>query len=289
MYMLEAHGISEPSTGSSPIPEQKKKVIPIFPDVSLYLFELAALFGAAMLLISVIFPLNLPPQYSPQAAAQYSAQPDWYFLWIYQILKISVFEGAGLPVALSAVTLIFIVTFLLPFIDRGRTRKASDRPVYVTLGAIFVTEIVVLAYWGLVTPGRVISNEQAALVLGGTALAVALISLASYKILFRGLQGGGSAAKKVSPLRSMRSASMWTAGSFVLLLGLGTLSIGSTIGTIVDLITQGPSLGSLESLVLSLSGLSLMIVGTVYLLYRLDLGRGTIRRRIRAFEVGWKG
>jgi quinol-cytochrome oxidoreductase complex cytochrome b subunit len=289
MYMLEAHGISEPATGSSPIPEKRKRLIPIFPDVSLYLCELAALFGSAMLLISALFPLDLPPQYSPQLAAQYTAQPDWYFLWIYQILKISIFEGAGLPVALSAVTLIFIAFFLLPFIDRGKTRRVSERPMYITLGAIFVAEIAVLAYWGRITPGRVIPNEQATLVLGGTALAVALISLASYKLLFRGLPGRANAAKKVSTLPSIRSASIWTAGSFVLLLGLGTLSIGSSIGTIVELITRGPNLASLESLVLSLAGLSLMITGTVYLLYRLDLGSGTIRRRIRAFEVGWKG
>ena len=58
-----------------------------FPDITFYLIELAAFFGSAMLLISVLFPLNLPPMYTPQLAAQYTSQPDWYFLWIYQILK----------------------------------------------------------------------------------------------------------------------------------------------------------------------------------------------------------
>ncbi len=42
MYMLEAHGISEPVSGSSSIPE-KRTLISIFPDVSFYLLELAAL------------------------------------------------------------------------------------------------------------------------------------------------------------------------------------------------------------------------------------------------------
>ena len=83
MYMLECHGISEPATGSG----ARGRLIPFFPDMSLYLMELAAIFGSAMLLISVIFPLNLPPQYTPQLAAQYTPQPDWYFLWIYHLHK----------------------------------------------------------------------------------------------------------------------------------------------------------------------------------------------------------
>jgi len=97
MYMMETHGISEPVTGGTPDPKGGGRTIPFFPDVSFYLLELAALFGAAMLLVSVVFPLTLPPEYTPAAAGQYVAQPDWYFLWIYQILKISYFEQAGGP------------------------------------------------------------------------------------------------------------------------------------------------------------------------------------------------
>jgi len=80
MYMLEAHGVSEPTTGMDSLPPKKKKLIPIFPDVSFYLVELAALFGSAVIIVSVIFPLSLPPEYSASLAGQYVAQPDWYFL-----------------------------------------------------------------------------------------------------------------------------------------------------------------------------------------------------------------
>jgi hypothetical protein len=287
MYMLESHGISEPAAGSSSIPQEKRKLIPIFPDVSLYLFELAALFGSAMLLISAIFPLDLPPQYSPQLAAQYTAQPDWYFLWIYQILKISVFEGVGLPVALSIVTLIFVVLFLLPFIDRGETRTIRKRMKFVTLGAIFVAEIAVLAIWGFITPGRIISDEQAALVLGGTALLVAVISVATYRLLFRRWGSGIASSTKVSTPPSVRSASMSAAGMLVLLLAVGTFAIGSSINTLVELIVRGPAIAPLASLLLSLAGLSLAVAGTTYVLYKLDLGSGSIKRQSRAFEVRW--
>jgi len=289
MYLLETHGISEPVTGPTPLPEQKRKLIPIFPDVTLYLFELAALFGSAMLLISAFFPVDLPPQYSPQLASQFVAQPDWYFLWIYQILKISAFEKAGLAVAMTAVSLIFASLVLLPFIDRGRTRKIAGRVKFFALGAIFTAEIIVLSAWGLVTPGRMIPNDQAVLVLGGTALLVGAVSVLAHRIVFRGLaRVAGVTIPAKSPSAPLHSAHAWTAGSFVILLSLGTVSIGGMVNGAVMMAVGGASGSSVVPLALSLAGLCAAIVGTVYLLYRLDLYGGSIKRRVRVFERGWK-
>jgi ubiquinol-cytochrome c reductase cytochrome b subunit len=293
MYMLEAHGVSEPASGADRIPESRKKLIPIFPDVSFYLFELAAVFGAAMLMISVIFPLTLPPEYSAALAGQYTAQPDWYFLWIYQIIKIQAFEEAGLPVALAAITLIFVAFFLLPFVDRGQTRAISQRLKYTTLGAIFVVEVAVLAVWGYLTPGKAIPNEQAILVLGGTALLVAIGSVAMYRVLYgakRVVSKSVPASKtRVPPHLDTisRAAPLWTAGSFVGLITLGTFSIGATLNTVTGLVMVGPSLSQVTALALGLAGIALAAVGTAYLLYRLDLPGGRIKRKVRAFEVGW--
>lgn len=293
MYMLEAHGVSEPVTGLPPSKERTKP-IPIFPDVSFYLFELAALFGTAMLLISVIFPLNFPPEYSAASAGQYVAQPDWYFLWIYQMIKISAFEEAGLPFALAAVTLIFIVFFLLPFADRGTTRAIMKRTKYVTLGVVFVAEVAVLTVWGYLTPGQVIPNEQAALVLGGTALLTALGSLAIYRLLMGGLRKAklGSASLRPKALSfpltiAQKSSAVWTIGSFVGLVLVGTLSISGALSTTAAMVAQGLTSSLILSLALSLVGLSVSVLGTCYLLYRLDLPNGRIKRRIRTFEVGW--
>jgi quinol-cytochrome oxidoreductase complex cytochrome b subunit len=302
MYMLEAHGVSEPTKGIASIPEKKRKLIPIFPDVSFYLVELAALFGSAVIIVSVLFPLQLPPEYSATLAGQYVAQPDWYFLWIYQILKISAFEEAGLPVALSAVTLIFLALIVLPFVDRGKTRNIAQRMKYEILGLIFVAEVAVLALWGYYTPGKVIPNEEAVLVLGGTALLVCVGSVLAYRVVFGGLRGlafrgdgGGAkrAAEAKAPVQaksvSTRSAVMWIEGSFVAVLAAGAFFIGGAINSLVALALGGWSETTLASLGGSLFGLGAAVAATMFLIYRLDLGSGEIKRRIRAFEVGWKG
>lgn len=295
MYMLEAHGISEPVRSAESLPEKKKRLIPIFPDVTFYLLELAALFGSAMLLISAVFPLTLPPEYTPQLAAQYTSQPDWYFLWIYQVLKVSIFEGAGLTAALAVVTVIFIVLIILPFIDRSETKRIEKRMKFVTLGAIFVGEVIVLSVWGLLTPGKIIPNEQAALILGGTALLITITSVAIYRLFFRLTIGrkttsakpSSSAGKGSPPQPLTRSASIWTAGSFVAVLGLATFAVGTSINSVVGLIMGGWSAPLIEALAMSLVGLSVSIIGIMYLIYRLELGTGSLKRRIKAFEIGW--
>ncbi len=236
MYMLEAHGISDPVTKRGRTPE-KQRTAPIFPDVTLYLLELAAMFGAGMLLLGALFPLDLPPGYTPATAGQYTAQPDWYFLWLYQILKIAAFEGPGLsgiPAAIAlvflgvsliacfwffrkgnwpigsillaitfglgvlitillAVTVLLLVLTLLPFLDISDAVHIERRPVFVTVGAIIVAELTVLAYWGLITPGQVIPTWEGAAVIGGTAAIVALASLAAFRFA-RGRPGRGMAA-----------------------------------------------------------------------------------------------
>jgi len=296
MYMLEAHGVSEPVAGPVPLPEKKRRLIPIFPDLTIYLLELAAMFGTAMLLISLAFPLNLAPEYTPTLAAQYASQPDWYFLWIYQVLKIQVFEGPGLTVALGLVSVIFVALVLLPFLDRGTTRRIASRMRWVTLGLVFVGEVAVLTVWGYLTPGAIIPTEQAVLVLGATAIIIALVSAGAYKVIFRKMPVGAPSSGARSPsssgalyaTRSFNTASLWTATSFVALLTLGTFGISGSISGAVQLISQGGSLSLLWSLALSFAELSVAIAGTVYLLYRLDLGTGSIKRRVKAFEVGWK-
>jgi len=290
MYMLETHGVSEPVTGGTPDPKKKGRLLPIFPDVSFYLLELAALFGAAMLLISVLFPLTLPAAYSPAAAAQSVPQPDWYFLWIYQIIKISAFEQAGLSAALTFVALIFILLTILPFIDRGETRRIAKRPWYVTIGLVFIAEVIVLTIWGHQTPGQVIPDTQGILVLGGTALAVGIISFNAYRV-FAGRRTNQAPTPPPPSPRSeegqMHSASFWTSAIFVTVLGLGAFSIGGLINSVVVMATWGVSELGLVSLAFSLIALTVAVLGACFLLYRLDLGRGRIKRRVKMFEVGW--
>ncbi|MDG6902585.1 MAG: cytochrome bc complex cytochrome b subunit [Nitrososphaerota archaeon] len=288
MYMLESHGVADPTGGVPSGP--KPKTSPIFPDVTMYLFELSLLFGAGMLLISAIFPLNLPPAYSAGAAASYTPQPDWYFLWIYQVLKMSVFEANGplgqygLPLALTLVTLIFAALILLPFIDRGGERRVSRRPLYTTLGLLFVGELVTLSYWGLITPGQTIPAEQAALVVGGIALLIVAGSALIYGTMYRRAKGRLATARSDEiPRTELRSGLAFSG-----LVAAGAFSMGLLVNSVVGVALGDYSTASIVTVAGSAALLALDLLATAFVIYRLDLRTGTIRRRVKALEFGWR-
>lgn len=282
MYMFETHGAAKPD---KPLPEKQKTVIPFFPDATVYLLELSALFTAALLLISAAFPFTLPPEYSLAASQAASPQPDWYFLWMYQILKIQAFEGAGLPVALTIITVIFVALFVLPFVDRGGERRLASRPKFVLLGIIFVAELIVLTYWGYITPGQTIPDEEALIVLGGTALLVGVVFVGIYRLMFSRLKGRLSAGVQSST--TMQRAQIWTGLVFTVLLVGGALAISATISTLLQLITSGITNVGLFEMSGALAAVGLVMLGTIYLVYRLDLANGTIKTRVPVLEVGW--
>jgi quinol-cytochrome oxidoreductase complex cytochrome b subunit len=177
MYMFEIHGASQPSTGV----RGNVRNIPWFPDILLFFSMISALFLSIMLSLSVLFPLTLPAQFSPEAAAAYVPQPEWYFLWIYQILKFSAFEGGWAVIPLAGIAIAFALVLLIPFIDKRSERNPARRPVYVTLGTIIIVELIALAAWGYFTPGRVIPDSQAAVVVGGIALSISIMSWLTYR------------------------------------------------------------------------------------------------------------
>ena len=290
MYMLETHGISEPVTGK--LTDRIRKTLPIFPDVTAYLLELAAVFGVGMLLISALFPIQLGPEYSAQAAGAIAAQPDWYFLWIYQILKISVFETAGIPVALTFVAVIMGGLTVLPFIDRGDTRRIIDRPKFVTLGAIFIAELVVLAAWGLVTPGQIISNAAAVEVLGGTAVVVAAAFFGVYlAVRPSGSVGKGIPGATPGPTSAPSSSPPSTGGPALRayegkrtglvmtgLMAFGALGMGIAINSVVQLATFGLTTVMLTTLTASLCLLATVVAITLLVLHDIGMKVGRPER-----------
>ena len=197
-----------------------------FPKVFLYLAMIGGVLVSVLLAVSALFPFSLPPQYTPEAAASYVSQPEWYFLWMYQVLKFSFFEGPGIYLGLGVITLFFVLLILLPFYDRGKERKLGSRPFFTTIGVLIIAELITLTIWGYLTPGQVIPDLQAVTVVGGVAVVVFGLSW----LVFRRRRearaspsGGGALAKVlITPFAHMRLT-----GVFVLLLIVASVTLAS--------------------------------------------------------------
>jgi len=187
MHMFEVHGASEPirrrfMKDVLDYREEAEEKVEWFPEILTYYLILVFSFIAAILIISTIIPSELPPKYTPEEAAKYTPQPEWYFLWMYQILKIEIFEGAvGVRVALTLFTILALIVIFLPFIDRSKKLDIWDRPVQITIGIIAVVEIFILTIWGAFTPGMTIPLIDAIIVLGVPAVVIAGIMYLLYR------------------------------------------------------------------------------------------------------------
>ena len=153
IYMYEVHGPAYVSAYGKP---ESGKYHAWFPKAFLYAVMLISVYIAILLAVASLFPLVLPPAYSPVTAGQYVVQPDWYLLWLYQLLKIQAFEGPTAVYAIEAVLVFGVLLFLMPFYDRSKRRNLSQRPVYATIGSILIVELITLTIWGYLTPGRII-------------------------------------------------------------------------------------------------------------------------------------
>jgi quinol-cytochrome oxidoreductase complex cytochrome b subunit len=155
------------SQGKRSPASEAQSLVPWFPTIAAYMLMISAVTIAILLVVSALFPLVLEPEFTPEAATEHTPVPEFYFMWTYQIFKISIFEGEGIVGAIGLVTLLAIVFILLPFIDRGKEEAGfRNRPVFTSLGILAIVEILILVYWGYATPGQVVASEQALIFLG---------------------------------------------------------------------------------------------------------------------------
>ncbi|MDV3293302.1 MAG: cytochrome b N-terminal domain-containing protein [Nitrososphaerales archaeon] len=243
MYMFEVHGAAKPPGGE----ETGGGEVPWFPGVLLYFAMMGGVFIAIILAVSALFPMSLPAEFTPLAASSYVPQPEWYFLWIYQVLKFSLFEGSGIYYALGGVTAILLLLILLPFFDRGEQRDPAHRPLYVTVGLVGSAELVMLTVWGYFTPGQVIPDLTGVVLLGDVALGVLIISYLLYRVrrLLTRIAVSSSVPATAIALPFRYKA---ITGVFVLFLGVGSVALASTIRLLGD--PRSPVLFAASGLVL---------------------------------------
>lgn len=109
--------------------QAKEKGLPFFPDV-IFKDAVVSLF-VLLVMIGLILAAGVPLEARADPAdTSYTPRPEWYFLFLFQLLKyfpgeLEVIGAFFLP------TLFLILLFALPFLDRKRARHPFNRP-YVT-------------------------------------------------------------------------------------------------------------------------------------------------------------
>src|SRR5512139_1107932 len=122
--------------------EAKEKGVPFFPDILFKDAVVALLVFLVLVALSYFVGAPLEARADP-GDTTYTPRPEWYFLFLFQLLKY--FPGQLEVVGVVLIpTVVVLLLFALPFLDRSPRRHFLSRPI-VTI----VTVVAVLAVGGL--------------------------------------------------------------------------------------------------------------------------------------------
>jgi cytochrome b6 len=149
LLLVQVQGMSVPPGQEAEA--RKSPPIRFFPD-----FLLREAFGwtvalAVLATLAAFFPWDLGQKADPYAPAPPDIRPEWYFMFMFQTLKLvpggelAGIESEAIPILVFG--LAGIVVLLVPFLDRGVFRHGRS-PLFTGAGALAIAYVVTMTVWG---------------------------------------------------------------------------------------------------------------------------------------------
>jgi len=184
LLLVQIQGMSVP-----PIAEEeakRRRAMKFFPN-----FALRDLFGWVLALgvlaaIAALFPWELGDKADPFAPAFKDIRPEWYFMFMFETLKlvpggeILGIEYEAFPILLFGFAGVLLV--LVPFLDKGLQRTGRS-PLFTAIGVVAVVYMVGMTAWGY-------RSWVPVLVMVASAIVVLILELGTRRVYRRG--GGKS-------------------------------------------------------------------------------------------------
>ena len=122
--------------------EEKENGVPFYPNIIFK--DVVVAFLIFLILVGLAYFVGAPLEARANPAdTTYTPRPEWYFLFLFQLLKY--FPGKLEVVGVVLIPLIVIlVLFFLPLLDRSTRRHFRDRPIVTGVTLLMVVGIVTL-------------------------------------------------------------------------------------------------------------------------------------------------
>ncbi len=125
----------------------KSKGKPFFPYAVAKDSAMACVVMAVIITMSLVLGAEVGPKVNP-ATTTYVPRPDWYFFFLFEVLRVIKPPGLVPLATIGIPTLCMILLFLLPFYDRGPERRPERRPIATTAGIFTICAMALLTYEG---------------------------------------------------------------------------------------------------------------------------------------------
>ncbi len=146
LTFVHQQGIADPKTDieadRSTAEPKKKKLLPFFPNYVLDEVIAWYIMLTALVILASLFPAGLEEPADALHTPPH-AKPEWYFLFLYQGLKlVPRIVGVLVPVVGG------LLLAMLPFVDRNPHRASRKRPIAIVVGIITIIIVITLTIWG---------------------------------------------------------------------------------------------------------------------------------------------
>jgi len=109
---------------------------------------MAVIVLAVIIFLSLEFGAEMGPKVDPTTTT-YVPRPDWYFFFLFEVLRVMKNVPKFTPMATIGVpTICMILLFLLPFYDRSPERRIERRPIALCAGVATIAAMAFLTYSG---------------------------------------------------------------------------------------------------------------------------------------------
>jgi mono/diheme cytochrome c family protein len=125
--------------------QAKKEGKPFFPYAVYKDLVIATLAIGIVIALSIVHRVEVGEPVNP-ASTDFVPRPEWYFFFLFELLKIFKGQNALMPVIMATFiipNIRMILLIITPFIDRGPERRIQKRPIALISG---IAVIVFLAY-----------------------------------------------------------------------------------------------------------------------------------------------
>ncbi|MCX5894351.1 MAG: cytochrome bc complex cytochrome b subunit [Proteobacteria bacterium] len=152
IVLVQMHGMSIPVSVEKKAKAEKKKIPakPMFPHFVWHDAINGLVLVGLVCTLAVCIPSELGPVIDYLKPAPVGVKPDWFFLWVYQILKwipTYVLGIEGEVVGITGLALAALVIFCAPFVD-WKSQRNQLSPLFTALGVVSLLVFLVFTAMG---------------------------------------------------------------------------------------------------------------------------------------------
>jgi menaquinol-cytochrome c reductase cytochrome b/c subunit len=203
----------------------------MFHDVVVNLVVVLLIVGMAVVWHATAGPINaahpngqngllgaLYEQQANPAVQSTEPRPEWYFLFLFELLRIFKTPAELIVATIIIPTIWMVLLVSWPFLDRGRDRRLSRRPWGVAIGLTVPAVLIALTIAGAIAPGvlagSAISNSPQINALPGATLISQIGCGTCHQVPTGGANGPGTNLSNGSPMfgTDQKAIQAWLAG-----------------------------------------------------------------------------